>query len=118
MYQFELENPENGEKKVTLQFVKQEILSIVEGICNKEKVNLSFLIKVLNTYKKNNKPFDEIHREYWKTYIKWNLSHANTKFNIPTLYDFLYGAATTEQKEDLDYMRPELSVEYVHKKRV
>ena len=98
--------------------MKEEIHNIVDRISSHKEVDLSRLIELLYTYKKNNKPFDEIHREYWNAYKAWNLAHGNTKFTIPTLYDFLLGYASTEQKEDLDYMRPELSVEYVRKIRV
>lgn len=98
--------------------MKKEMRYIVNNICEKKKVDLYYLIELLYIYKDNDRPFHEILLEYWNVYKVWNLAHNNIKFSIPTLYDFLLCYATPEQKEDLDYMRPELSVEYVHKKRV
>lgn len=98
--------------------MKKEMRYVVNNICEGEKADLYYLIELFYIYEDNKQPFDEIRQEYWNDYKVWNLTRGNTKFTIPLLYDFLLCYATTEQKEDLDYMRPELSVEYVHKKRV
>lgn len=98
--------------------MKKEMRLVVNNICENKPVDLYYLIELLYLYKDNNFPFLDVQKEFWSNFKAWNLERGNTKFTIPALYDFLLGYATTEQKEDLDYMRPELSVEYVHKKRV
>lgn len=98
------------EKHILKKCIKQELPYVIAGICNNMKVDLYYLIELLYIYNDLDQSFDKIQEEY-KTW--WDNTHKNSTLTIPTLFKLLYGQATTEQKEDLDYMRPELSVEFV-----